>query len=140
MLPQSSDPQRWGREDIATLARTLDGLRLRRAIDPSRIAFAGSGAGGAFVWLAADALGPAVRGVALLDATLPRQATISPTEPGRSRSVLFGSLPGAAVNRIDDDRRRLEAAGYPVGLLPDLAGDGLPTETLCSWVESLGVL
>ena len=140
VLPQSSDPQRWGREDIATLARTLDGLRLRRAIDPSRIAFAGSGAGGAFVWLAADALGPAVRGVALLDATLPRQATISPTEPGRSRSVLFGSLPGAAVNRIDDDRRRLEAAGYPVGLLPDLAGDGLPTETLCSWVESLGVL
>lgn len=140
VLPQSSDPQRWGREDIATLARTLDGLRLRRAIDPSRIAFAGSGAGGAFAWLAAEALGPAVRGVALLDTTLPRQATISPTEPGRSRSVLFGSLPGAAVNRIDDDRRRLEAAGYPVGLLPDLVGDGLPTETLCSWVESLGVL
>lgn len=140
VLPQSSDPQRWGREDIATLARTLDGLRLRRAIDPSRIAFAGSGPGGAFAWLAAEALGPAVRGVALLDATLPRQATISPTEPGRSRSVLFGSLPGAPVNRIDDDRRRLEAAGYPVGLLPDLAGDGLPTETLCSWVEALGVL
>ena len=44
------------------------------------------------------------------------------------------------MNRIDDDRRRLEAAGSPVGLLPDLAGDGLPTETLCSWVESLGVL
>lgn len=140
VLPQSTDPQRWGREDIATLARTLDGLRLRRAIDPSRIAVAGSGAGGAFAWLAAEALGPAVRGVALLDATLPRQATISPTEPGRSRSVLFGSLPGAPVNRIDDDRRRLEAAGYPVGLLPDLAGDGLPAETLCSWVESLGVL
>ena len=140
VLPQSSDPQRWGREDIATLARTLDGLRLRRAIDPSRVAFAGSGAGGAFAWLAAEALGPAVRGVALLDATLPRQATITPTEPGRSRAVLFGTLPGAAVNRVDDDRRKLEAAGYPVGLLPDLVGDGLPTETLCSWVEALGVL
>lgn len=140
VVPQSSDPSRWGREDIATLARTLDGLRLRRPIDPSRIAVAGSGAGGAFAWMAAEALGPAVRGVALLDATLPRQATIAPTEPGRSRAVLFGTLPGAAVNRVDDDRRRLEAAGYPVGLLPDLAGDGLPAETLCSWVESLGVL
>lgn len=140
VLPQSTDPQRWGREDIATLARTLDGLRLRRVLDPSRVAFAGSGAGGAFAWLAADALGPAVRGVALLDATLPRQATITPTEPGRSRAVLFGSLPGAAVTRVDEDRRQLEAAGYPVGLLPDLVGDGLPTETLCSWVEALGVL
>ncbi|MEI8317703.1 MAG: trypsin-like peptidase domain-containing protein [Planctomycetia bacterium] len=136
----SSDPNRWGREDIATLARTLDGLRLRRPIDPSRIAFAGSGPGGAFAWLAAEALGPTVRGVALLESTLPRQATISPTEPGRSRAILFGTLPGAAVNRVDDDRRRLEAAGYPVGLLPDLGGAGLPTETLCSWVEALGVL
>jgi len=140
VLPQSSDPDRWRREDVTTLARTLDGLRLRRPIDPSRIALAGSGPGGAFAWLAAEALGPAVRGVALLESTLPRQATISPTEPGRSRAILFGTLPGAAVNRVDDDRRRLEAAGYPVGLLPDLAGDGLPTETLCSWVEALGVL
>jgi hypothetical protein len=41
---------------------------------------------------------------------------------------------------VDEDRRQLEAAGYPVGLLPDLVGDGLPTETLCSWVEALGVL
>jgi len=140
IVPQSSDPNRWGREDIATLARTLDGLRLRRPIDPSRIAIAGSGPGGAFAWLAAEALGPSVRGVALLESTLPRQATISPTEPGRSRAILFGTLPGAAVNRVDDDRRRLEAAGYPVGLLPDLGGAGLPTETLCSWVEALGVL
>jgi hypothetical protein len=44
------------------------------------------------------------------------------------------------VTRVDEDRRQLEAAGYPVGLLPDLVGDGLPTETLCSWVEALGVL
>ena len=139
VLPLPSDPNRWGREDVANLARSLDTLRLRRPIDATRVAFAGSGAGGAFAWLAADALGPAVRGVALLDATLPRQATIEPTEPGRSRAVLFGSSPGAAVGRVDDDRRRLDAAGYPVGLLPELAGDPIPAETLCSWVETLGV-
>jgi len=139
VLPVSSDPNRWGREDIANLARSLDSLRLRRAIDPTRVAFAGSGAGGAFAWLAADALGPAVRGVALLDATLPRQATIQPTEPGQTRWVLFGSSPGAALGRVDDDRRRLSAAGYPVGLLPELVGDLIQPETLCSWVEALGV-
>jgi len=140
VLPGASDPERWGREDVAFLARSLDSLRLRRPIDPMRVAFAGSGAGGAFAWLAGEALGPAVRGVALLDATLPRQATIEPTEPGRSRMVLFGSSPGAAVRRVDDDRRRLEAAGYPVGILPELVGDPIPAETLCAWVEALGVL
>ncbi|RLS29775.1 MAG: PDZ domain-containing protein [Planctomycetota bacterium] len=140
VLPSSGDPQRWGREDIQSLARALDTLRQRRPIDASRIAFAGSGAGGAFAWLAADALGPAVRGVALLDATLPRQATIQPTEPGRSRAVLFGTVPGGPVAKVDADRRKLEEAGYPVGLLPELVGDGLPVETLCSWVESLGLL
>jgi serine protease Do len=140
VLPGPSDPERWGREDVAFLARSLDGLRLRRPIDPTRVAFAGSGAGGSFAWLAGEALGSAVRGVALLDATLPRQATIQPTEPGRSRMVLFGSSPGAAVRRVDDDRLRLEAAGYPVGILPELVGDPIPAETLCAWVESLGVL
>lgn len=140
VLPRSSDPQRWGREDIRALARALDGLRLRRPIDPTRVAFAGSGPGGAFAWLAAEALGPTVRGVALLDATLPRQATVEPTEPGRSRVVLFGASPGVDVSREEADRRRLEAAGYPVGLLPELSGDAVPTETLAAWVEALGVL
>lgn len=140
VLPVSADAERWGREDVANLARSLDGLRLRRALDPSRVAFAGSGPGGAFAWLAAEGLGPAVRGVALLDAVLPRQATVPAAEPGSSRAVLFGSLPGAAVTRVDADIRRLEAAGYPVGILPELVGDALPVETLCSWVESLGVL
>lgn len=140
VLAASADAERWGREDIPILARSLDGLRLKRPIDPTRVAFAGSGPGGAFAWLAAEALGPAIRGVALLDATLPRQASVVPTEPGASRTVLFGSLPGAAVTRVDADIRRLEAAGYPVGILPELVGDALPVETLCSWVESLGVL
>jgi len=140
VLPVSADPQRWSREDVQTLARSLDGLRLRRPIDPARVAFAGSGPGGAFAWLAAESLGPAVRGVALLDAILPRQATVEPTEPGRSRVVLFGSLPGAAVERVDADVRRLDAAGFPTGILPELVGDALPVETLCAWVESLGVL
>mgnify|MGYP006271218541 FL=1 len=140
VLPSSADPQRWGREDIRALARSLDGLRLRRPIDPTRVAFAGSGPGGAFAWLAAEALGPAVRGVALLDATLPRQASVEPTEPGRSRVVLFGASPGADVAREEADRRRLEAAGYPVGLLPELSGDPVPVETLGAWVEALGVL
>ena len=140
ILPEPSDPQRWGREDIAGVARALDSLRQRRPIDLSRVAFAGSGAGAAMAWLAAEALGPGVRGVALFNAGLPRQATVEAAEPGRSRVVLFGTSGGQPVPRLELDARRLEEAGYPVGMLPPAALEQVPAETLCSWVESLGVL
>ncbi len=135
ILPVAEDPDRWSREDIPGIARAIDALRSRRPLDRSRIGMAGSGAGGAFAWLAASALGPAVRGVALLDSPLPRQAKIEPAEPGRSRWVLFGAEDSS---RIDADRRRLEQAGYAVGTIP-LPAAGPPAELLCRWVESLGV-
>ena len=140
ILPEPSDPQRWGREDIAGVARALDSLRQRRPIDLSRVAFAGSGAGAAMALLAAEALGPGVRGVALFNAGLPRQATVEAAEPGRSRVVLFGTSGGQPVPRLELDSRRLEEAGYPVGMVPPAALEQVPAETLCSWVESLGVL
>lgn len=143
ILPAPADPQRWGREDIAGIKRALAGLAAQRAIDPTRIAVAGRGAGGAFAWLVAEALGPTARGVALIDAGLPRQATIEPVEPGRSRWILLGTTaaePEATAVRRTADRRRLEEAGYVVGSLAT-AGDGaLPVATIAAWVEALGCL
>ena len=139
ILPGSADPQRWSREDIGSINRALATLAGKRALDPARIAVAGRGAGGAFAWLVAEAIGPAVRGVALIDASLPRQAAIETAEPGRSRWVLFGSSAEQASTRAQADRRRLEAAGFSVGTLP-VAGDGVPAVALTAWVESLGVL
>jgi serine protease Do len=142
ILPGSTDPQRWSRDDIRGVARSIDSLRGRRAIDSSRLAIAGCGAGGAFAWLAAETLGPAFRGVVLLDAALPRQAKVEPAEPGRFRWVLFdpprtdGNLPP----RVEADRARLIQAGYDVGILPERNAETLPVETLCSFVEALGLL
>ena len=140
ILPGSGDPHRWSRADVAAVARALDSLRSKRAVDSTRVAVAGTGPGGAFAWLVAEALGPAVRGVALLDSGLPRQATIDPAEPGRSRWVLFGHAGGQTPPKIEADRKRLEQAGFPVGMVPLDAGKALPTETLCGWVEALGLL
>jgi pimeloyl-ACP methyl ester carboxylesterase len=142
ILPGSIDPQRWSRDDIRGVARSIDSLRGRRAIDPSRLAVAGSGAGGAFAWLAAETLGPAFRGVALFDAALPRQATVDPAEPGRFRWVLFDPprTEGKLPPRIEADRDRLIQAGYDVGVLPERDLHTLPVETLCSFVEALGLL
>jgi len=144
ILPGSVDPQRWGREDIVGIKRAVATLSARRAIDPARIAIVGRGAGGAFAWLVADALGPAVRGVALIDAALPRQATVEPAEPGRSRWVLFGSAPNDAAAdlspRVEADRRRLDEAGSAAGTLPMGQGGRVPAATLAAWVEALGLL
>lgn len=142
ILPGSTDPQRWSREDIRGVARSIDSLRGRRAIDASRLAIAGSGAGGAFAWLTAEALGPAFRGVALLDAALPRQAKVDPAEPGRFRWVLFDPprTEGKLPPRVEADRDRLIKAGYDVGILPERNAETLPVETLCSFVEALGLL
>ncbi|MEI6239827.1 MAG: trypsin-like peptidase domain-containing protein [Planctomycetia bacterium] len=140
VLPTAADPQRWGRDDIRGVARALDSLRSRRPVDASRIAVAGRGPGGSFVWLVAEALGPAVRGVALLDAALPRQAVIEPTEPGRSRWVMFAVPLAGGPPKVDADRTVLDDNGYQVGLLPDVLGDDPPAEELCRWVEAIGVL
>lgn len=145
ILPGSTDPQRWGREDIPGIKRAVATLAAKRAIDPARIAVAGRGAGGAFAWLVAESLGPAARGVALIEATLPRQATVEPAEPGRSRWVLFGNAANdkAAAQlapRITSDRRRLDEAGFATGTLPLDQAAGTPAAALAAWVEALGLL
>jgi len=145
ILPGSTDPQRWGREDIPGIKRAVATLAAKRAIDPARIAVAGRGAGGAFAWLVAESLGPAARGVALIEATLPRQATVEPAEPGRSRWVLFGNAADdkAAAQlapRITSDRRRLDEAGFATGTLPLDQAAGTPAAALAAWVEALGLL
>ena len=143
IVPGSTDPQRWGREDIAGIRRAIATLASRRAIDPARVAVAGRGAGAAFAWLVAEALGPVVRGVVLVDAALPRQAKVEPAEPGRSRWVVFGGAiepqsPLAA--RIEADRQRLREAGMAVGDLPVVPGVGTPPAVVTAWVEALGLL
>ena len=140
ILPGSADPQRWGREDIGGIKRALATLAAKRAVDPARIAVAGQGAGGAFAWLVAESFGPAVRGVTLLDASLPRQASIEPVEPGRSRWVLFGTTGGELPARVEEDRRRLERAGFTAGTLPGEQGVATVAPLLAAWVEALGTL
>jgi len=138
ILPGSEDPQRWSLDDVAGIRRALVSLDARRKVDPARVACGGSKAGGSFAWLVADRLGPAIRGVALIDAAVPRQATIEQAEPGRSRWVLLGAGGEEVVARQADDRRRLEAAGHPVGGIE--AGDQIPMESLCRWASLLGLL
>ena len=140
VLPGSTDTNRWGRQDLPLVARALDSVRSRRPIDPSRIAVAGRGAGGAFAWMVAESFGGVFRGVALIDTGLPRSAKITPSDPGLPLSILFCQTVAQKTRKIDADRSRLEKAGLPFGQIDEVLNEPIPTERLAAWVESLGVL
>jgi len=144
ILPGSEDPRRWSAADIAGIARALATLESRQAIDPARIAVSGQGGGG-FAWIVAERLAGMVKGVALLGAPLPRQATVPTTEPGRTPWVLLDTVRETggdtdATRRLTADRQRLEAAGYCVGTAPAADDDAALADMLCSWVSLLGLL
>jgi serine protease Do len=140
VLPTAEERRGWSRADLPGIRAALAALASRRPLDPGRIAIAGRGADG-FAWTAADGLGAVVRGVSLVDAGLPRRAVVPAAEPGRDRWVLLPhAAEGPAARGLAADRRRLEAAGHPVGTLPPAADAGALAEALCSWVTFLDLL
>lgn len=139
VIPGSTEADRWSRGDIAGIERALAALQTRVRIDPTRLACAGRAAGGGFAWLVGERIAAPVRGMAIWDASLPRQAQIRSVEPGAGLWVLLGQGRGDAARLVEDDRRRLEAAGITVGTLP-VAGDAPPADVLCGWVTLLGLL
>lgn len=144
VLLGSSEQTRWSRSDLDRVGLSLDALGVRRKVDPTRIAFAGRGAGGSFAWLAADRFENLARGVGLLDAVLPRRATIQSASPAAFRWVLMGesiesTMTSLAKEQATFDQERLLKAGLPVGEIPSET-DSDRAALWCRWVDTLGVL
>ena len=141
ILPGSRDRREWSGDDVAGVVRAVESLHAQRQVDAARLAVAGRGAGGEFAWLVADRLGAACRGVAVLEAPLPRRLEIGAAEPGAAKWLLLGGGAAAdAARRLMADRERLVRAGHAVGTLPDSAAAGPPTAMLCRWAALLGLL
>jgi len=112
-------------------------------IDPSRLAFAGRGAGGTLAWLGGDAFKGRVEGVALLGATIPRRTELQRPSADRPLQVLFArpsSDDAVEIARYDADSRRLDEAGILHARLPQPLGEADPVDDLCRWVDLLGLL
>jgi len=143
VLPGSQEPDRWSRADLQTVARGLSALQNKAMIDPSRLAFAGRGAGGTLAWLGGDAFKGRVEGVALLDATIPRRTELQRPSADRPLQVLFArpsSDDAVEIARYDADSRRLDEAGILHARLPQPLGEADPVDDLCRWVDLLGLL
>jgi hypothetical protein len=140
ILPGSTDRRQWSRDDLPGVLRGIQSLTTKRPVDAGRIAVAGTGPGGGFAWLVAEQLGAACVGVAVADATRPRQVVIDDAQPGAAKWILLGPGAGDAGRRLVDDRRELSQAGHAVGSLPSAAGGGPPTAILCRWASLLGLL
>jgi serine protease Do len=141
ILPGSLDDRRWTAADVPGIQRAILTLGRLRPIDSARVAVAGRGPGGGFAWLVAERLAPLCRGVAILGAPLPRQATIAPADPAAVRWLLFSATTDESLARtIAADRRRLEQAGRPAGMLPPLADEASAADALAAWVGLLGLL
>lgn len=141
ILPGSRDRREWSGDDIGGVARAIESLHALRPLDTSRVAVAGRGPGGVFAWLVAERLGTACRGVAVLDAPLPRRFQIDDAEPGAAKWMLLGgSRDEDAARRLATDRDRLARAGHAVGTLPESGDGGPPAALLCRWAAMLGLL
>lgn len=138
LLPGSTDRTRWSRDDVSTVVQAIQALHARRPIDPDRVAVSGSGPGAAFAWLVAERLGTVCRGVAVPGSPLPAAMPPGSAGPGEARWYLLAAGERMPAARVDADRRRLEAAGHVVGMLPDNADPA--AATLCRWVSLLGLL
>ena len=144
VLVPSSDSGSWRQADLERVGKTIGALAQRCKIDPTRIAFAGSKAGGTFAWLGANRFDTIARGVCLIDADIPRRTRIREASPDRFRWVLFGTTTmeknkEEGNQQFQKTMKRLREAGLPVGEL-SLGNETERASKLCQWVESLGVL
>ncbi len=144
ILIPSSDSDSWRQADLERVGKTISALTQRCKIDPTRIAFAGSKAGGTFAWMGANRFDTIARGVCLINATIPQRARIREASPDRFRWVLFGTtrtekMTKEVSQQYQQTIKRLRDAGVPASQIP-LGNDSTRASKLCQWVESLGVL
>lgn len=144
VLPGSGAADRWSRDDLPGLARAMETLRSRQAIDPTRVACSGQAAGAAFAWLTAETFAGRIRGVALLDGSIPRRSEVPPVTPERPLSVLFArpvnGWTSEDASRQRQDEARLKKAFVPHATLPEPFGPVVPADDLCRWAGAVGML
>jgi serine protease Do len=115
LAPKASDPSKWQPMEAAFVRKAIDDLLSDYNMDRSRIVVSGYQAGGVMAYLVAFAHRDLVRGVAAVDAALPRRAQPPPNDP-LQRLAVFSASGGTSelAQAIKTGLEQLQQMKYPV--------------------------
>jgi serine protease Do len=142
LAPKSSNPEKWTPGDAAFVRKALDQVIAKYSIDKNRIVVHGHEGGGAMAWLLALSQRDLVRGVAVVEAAIPRRASIPDNEPLERLAVYIGyGSKSTLTSRIRKNIEQLRENKFPVTVISlGELGRYLRTselEDLCRWIDSL---
>ena len=115
VAPRSTDPSRWNRTDTEYLRKLLDSIAATYTVDRTRVVVHGQEAGGAMAYTVAWRNRELVRGVAVVNAPLPRKRSAPPNDPVHRLAIYSAKdAQAGSVARIDSGVSKLMEARYPV--------------------------
>jgi serine protease Do len=115
LAPKASDRTKWQPTEARFIRRVLDDVMKDYTTDPARIVVHGHEGGGAMAYVVGIANADIVRGVAVVDAPLPRLAQVPETNAAQ-RLAFYTTLATKSelTPAVEDTVKRLRDMKYPV--------------------------
>lgn len=140
LAPKSVDPEHWQRTEAEFIRKAIDDVLEKYNIDRSRIVVVGPEAGGGMAYLLALTDRDLIRGVAAINAPLPRGLKPPANDPIQ-RLAIFTTTAAAASAGIEASIKQFRDAKYPVTQL-DLGENQRPLNDdelnkLVRWIDTL---
>jgi serine protease Do len=145
VLPAPADKKGWTSDDLEFLGRVLQSAASRLGDDPTRVVIGGEGKAGQMAYAVAMKARKFVRGVAVVDAPLPRTLDLPQNSPNQRLAVLSVETLNAPLSMlIRQDLKKLAEAGFPatpVERREPPTGDGqldaTTRDTIARWIDAL---
>ena len=115
LVPQARDERSWEKSETQFIRKTMDNLRKDYRIDADRIAVFGEDSSGAMAFLTGFKNRELVRGIAAVDAGIPRSSPAPFNEPLQRLSIwIVSPQEGRMTRRIDGNVALLRKLKFPV--------------------------
>ena len=140
LVPQSRDERRWESSETQFVRKTIDNLRKDYEIDRDRVVVLGESNSGAMAYLVAFHNRELIRGVATIDAVIPRSSPPLFNEPLQRLSFwIMSSKEGRVADRVEGNVKLLRRLKFPVthGKLESTDLDDPLRGTLLRWHDTL---
>jgi hypothetical protein len=142
VAPRASDSTKWQPTEVRFITRVLAEAMKRYTFDPARVVVHGHQGGGTMAYLVALVNADVVRGVAVVEAALPRVSRLPETDPVH-RLAFFTTLATKTEQTaaVEAGIQRLREAKYPVVVKEvgeqDRYLTGEELQELVRWFDSL---